>query len=135
MDIKALLNYRSLRALLKDATLADLEKIAANLEELKSELEAKAEAERAEREENEAKIKLIMEKMGELGVSASDFMAYTQGGVTAEKKAKRTMKPKYRYTALDGTVMEWTGQGKLPKPFALMLSATGKDKEEFRIRE
>ncbi|MCR5537364.1 MAG: H-NS histone family protein [Succinivibrio sp.] len=136
MDLKLLLNLRSLRSVLKNATYADLNKIIENLEQIKYEFQAREEEEQAKQAQREAKFQSVLANMNELGLTLEEFNAYTsQGESKGGKKPRRTMKPKYRYTALDGSVNEWTGQGKIPKLFKQLLDAEGRDKEYYRIQE
>ena len=136
MDYKLLLNLRSLRAVLKTASLADVNRIIENLEQIKNEIRLREEEEQAELARREAKFQSVLANMNELGLTLEEFKAYTsQSEGKSVRKARRTMKPKYRYTALDGSVNEWTGQGKIPKLFKQLLEAENRDKEYYRIQE
>ena len=51
-----------------------------------------------------------------------------------ERKPRKAVVPKYRYTTLDGEEKLWTGQGKTPLPLKDRMAADGvTDKEHYRI--
>ncbi len=136
MDVNTLLNYRSLKTLLKTAQLSELNKIKENLEQLRLELEAQEQQQQAEKAQLEAKFLAVEAYIASQGLTVDQFVAHITGAPKKKAKTNRPpMKPKYRFTALDGNVHEWTGQGKMPNAFKQLLEAEGKDKEDFRIKE
>ena len=51
-----------------------------------------------------------------------------------ERKPRKAVVPKYRYTTMDGEEKLWTGQGKTPLPLKERMAADGvTDKEHYRI--
>lgn len=123
-----LLRKNSLRKAVEDASIADLEKVLADLAEIKAEKVAQMEAEEAAEAERLEAIKKIQEQMAELGLSAEDIAAQTGG-----KSGKKGKVPaKYRLIDSDGTPHEWSGRGRMPKVFEERI-AKGAKKEDFLI--
>lgn len=53
----------------------------------------------------------------------------SEGDTTSHYK----MKDKYRYTALDGEVRRWTGQGRTPTPLKELMEANGTSLEDYLV--
>ncbi|GGO77126.1 hypothetical protein GCM10011348_05990 [Marinobacterium nitratireducens] len=123
-----LLRKNSLRKAVEEASIADLEKVLADLTEIKAEKLAQKEAEEAAEAERLEAIKKIQEQMAELGLSADDIAAQTAG-----KTGKKGKVPaKYRLIDADGKPHEWSGRGRMPKVFEERINK-GASKEDFLI--
>ncbi|WP_019001814.1 H-NS family nucleoid-associated regulatory protein [Succinimonas amylolytica] len=136
----ALSTVKSLKTATKDLTIAELQDIITKvnqvIEERKQEI-----ADRENRlkayEEALKQIDAIRESSG---ISEEDFLAhYTKNTAPSEKKERKPRKPvvpKYRYTTLAGEEKLWTGQGKTPLPLKERMDADGiTDKEHYRMSD
>ena len=124
--IDTLKRKTTLRSELKDASVADIERVIGHLNDLlveRAEEEARQEAElEAKREAIEA-IKAAMEAAG---LDVSDLGALEASAAKSKSKAKAA--PKYAIT-VNGERHEWTGRGRTPKVFADYMAANGVDKD------
>ncbi len=124
-----LLRKNSLRKAVTEISVAELEKVLADLQEIRDEKVA-AEEERAAADAARLEaVKKIQAQMAELGLSADDLSA---GGATATKKA--SVPAKYRLIDTDGKPHEWSGRGRTPRVF-LERFEKGAKKEDFLIQK
>ncbi len=129
MDIKELSNLRILRAKLRGHSVKEINAIINKLNALKQEFAAKKIYSIESDPKKADSIKIIQGVMTENSLSLEELNA-----VLKENNRKK-MAPKYRYIGLDGLEYTWSGQGKLPKTLKALLDSTGKNKEDYRIKE
>lgn len=125
-----LLRKNSLRKACLDASIAELEKAIADLNEIKEEKVAEEKAKAAAEADRLAAIKKIQDQMDKLGLAPEDIadVVGSRGG----KKAK--VPAKYRLIDADGTPHEWSGRGRTPKIFQERIEK-GAHKEDFLIQQ
>lgn len=128
---KGLVNLRLLKAASKELTLEQLDSA---LEKLQQVVEQK----RAEIAEQEAKQKAHLERIAEVkrvmeeqGISAED-LGFGALFETKEKKARKQLPAKYKFTDEKGEVKTWTGQGRTPLALQKALNS-GKSLDDFLI--
>ncbi len=123
-----LLRKNSLRKATQGVSVADLEKVLADLQEIKEEKVAE-EKERAAADASRLEaVKKIKAQMAELGLSAEDISSGSPA--TATKKA--SVPAKYRLIDADGQPHEWSGRGRTPRVY-LERFEKGAKKEDFLI--
>ena len=134
----AIASVKALSTATRDLSVAELEDIIEKVKQVIAERQ-QAEIDRANRlkafEEAFKKIEEIRESSG----MSDELLAarYSKAPLSGEKKERKPRKavvPKYRYTTMDGEEKLWTGQGKTPLPLKERMAADGvTDKEHYRI--
>ncbi len=126
--LKTLTRKNSLRKQCAELSVAEVEKVLADLTEIvedkRAEEEAKAAAEQAKFE----KINAIRQTMQDAGIDIDDLM----GSVDVAPKKK--VQPKYRIVDADGETHEWSGRGRTPVAFQQYFEG-GKTKEDCLIKD
>ena len=116
------------RAALKGLSIAEIEKLIANLKSvLENEVKKEATREAAAKKAKIAKIKALME---ESGLNADDLKGSRRGRKKAVKTRKKAS-PKYRLV-VDGAEHLWSGRGRPPRVFKDYMDA-GNSKESCAI--
>ncbi|ENQ8180762.1 transcriptional regulator [Vibrio parahaemolyticus] len=111
---KTLLNIRSLRALLRELTNAELEETYSKFKTVVEERRLEEEAIRAEQIKKEEKLADIARKIKEQGLDVYELLS-ALSSTTPKKKGKRKPRPaKYKYIDTNGVEKTWTGQGRTP---------------------
>ncbi|HHJ3201545.1 TPA: H-NS family nucleoid-associated regulatory protein [Vibrio parahaemolyticus] len=111
---KTLLNIRSLRALLRELTNAELEEAYSKFKTVVEERRLEEEAIRAEQIKKEEKLADIARKIKEQGLDVYELLS-ALSSTTPKKKGKRKPRPaKYKYIDTNGVEKTWTGQGRTP---------------------
>jgi len=115
--LKLVTNRNSLKALVKDFYIDELQKFSSNLEII---IEQRKKKESELRERNKEKIQKIEEIKSLLikqGLSVGDLIEDPLNHVSKQIKLKQKVPPKYRLIDLDGVTHKWTGRGLTPKVF------------------
>ncbi|EGQ7779362.1 TPA: H-NS family nucleoid-associated regulatory protein [Vibrio parahaemolyticus] len=111
---KTLLNIRSLRALLRELTNAELEEAYSKFKTVVEERRLEEEAIRAEQIKKEEKLADIARQIKEQGLDVYELLS-ALSSTTSKKKGKRKPRPaKYKYIDTNGVEKTWTGQGRTP---------------------
>ncbi|WP_067515789.1 H-NS family histone-like protein [Endozoicomonas ascidiicola] len=120
-----------IRSLFKAATVQDLEKILARLNELYTEKLQSREQEDLERQRKKDDITAIQKKMSDLGLTLSDLDVLSD--TTISRKRRRTSKKHtFQYENTKGETILWKGSstGRLPKEFQEYLEKHQKKRAE-----
>ncbi|MBV7316228.1 H-NS family nucleoid-associated regulatory protein [Shewanella sp. NIFS-20-20] len=126
--LEILTHARRFKANVKDLSLDELREVAEKLNAIIVDREASAEEEQALMAERIAKIEEIRKQMQEVGLSIDDL-----GAVASKAQTKKRAPRPAKYTiTVDGEVITWTGQGRMPKVFANELKQ-GRKMEDFLI--
>lgn len=126
--LKVLMRKNSLRKQCQDLSIADVEKVIADLNEIHGEkIAVEEEKQRIEQEKNE-KIDVIRRTMQEAGLSFDDLR-----DLVAETPKKK-VEAKYRIEDEGGNVHEWSGRGRTPLAFQRYFDKHGVDKDACRIK-
>ena len=115
--LKLVKNRNSLKSLVKDFYMDELEKFSSNLTII---IEQRKSQEEKLREKNSQKIKKIKEikfLLAEQGLSVNDLTGDPLNHISKPIRVKKKLPPKYRVVDLDGITHEWTGRGIAPKVF------------------
>ncbi|EGQ7868377.1 H-NS histone family protein [Vibrio parahaemolyticus] len=111
---KTLLSIRSLRALLRELTNAELEEAYSKFKTVVEERRLEEEAIRAEQIKKEEKLADIARQIKEQGLDVYELLS-ALSSTTPKKKGKRKLRPaKYKYIDTNGVEKTWTGQGRTP---------------------
>ncbi|WP_286239775.1 H-NS histone family protein [Neptuniibacter halophilus] len=111
--IKTLTRKNSLRKQCQELSVAELEKVIADLTSIAEDKKAEEEALLAAEQEKADKIEAIRQSMLDAGIEIDDLMGLIGETATPKKKVQ----PKYRITDDEGTVHEWSGRGRTPLAF------------------
>ena len=134
----AIASVKSLSTATRDLSVAELEDIIEKVKQVIAERQ-QAEIDRANRlkafEEAFKKIEEIRESSGMSDeLLAARYSKAPLAGEKKERKPRKAVVPKYRYTTMSGEEKLWTGQGKTPLPLKERMAADGvTDKEHYRI--
>ena len=115
--VKLSTNRNSLKSLVKNFYMDELEKFSSNLTII---IQQRKDQEENLRERREKKIHQINEfksLLAEQNLSIDDLIGDPLIHISKPIKAKKKVPPKYRLVDLDGTTHEWTGRGIAPKVF------------------
>ncbi|ELB2162374.1 H-NS histone family protein [Vibrio parahaemolyticus] len=111
---KTLLNIRSLRALLRELTNAELEEAYSKFKTVVEERRLEEDAIRVEQIKKEEKLADIAKQIKEQGLDVYELLS-ALSSTTPKKKGKRKPRPaKYKYIDTNGVEKTWTGQGRTP---------------------
>ncbi|MCL1144331.1 H-NS histone family protein [Shewanella gaetbuli] len=120
---------RRFKAAVKELTADELREVAAKLDKVIVEKEEEAKAEEAANAERNARIAEILAQIENSGLSIEDFGDVAAAKPAPKKRAPRP--PKYQIT-VDGELIQWTGQGRMPTVFKNQVDA-GKSINDFLI--
>jgi len=126
--VKVLTRKNSLRKQCQELSLADIEKILADLNEIIDERKGEEAEKQAELEARMAKIDEIRKQMEDAGLSLDDLQALKDSGA-----GKRKVEAKYRIVDDNGETHEWSGRGRTPVAFKEYFEKHGVTKEDTRI--
>jgi len=126
--VKVLTRKNSLRKQCQELSLADIEKILADLNEIIEERKGEEAEKQAELGARMAKIEEIRKQMEEAGLSLDDLQALKESGA-----GKRKVEAKYRVVDENGETHEWSGRGRTPVAFKDYFEKHGVSKEDTRI--
>lgn len=127
--VKVLTRKNSLRKQCQELSLADIEKVLADLDEIIDERKSDEAEKQAELEARMAKIEEIRKQMDEAGISLGDLQALKESG-----GVKRKVEAKYRIKDENGETHEWSGRGRTPVAFKEYFEKHGVTKEDTRIK-
>lgn len=128
IDIKTLLNIRSLRSATKEMDVSDLKSAAEKLSIVISEKKEQLKAEEKELENKHKECSEFLSLLAGSDLTLEEVVFYVANGTLVgfksegavmvqqeKKKSKRAPRPaKYKYTNEDGEEKTWTGQGRTP---------------------
>ena len=122
-----------IRSLFKDASVPDLERVLARLNEVYQE---KLDVRKVKEEQRQQKlnyIKTIQKEMEALGLTLSDFDELDESGkVKVGRRRRNVSKHTFEYETLAGDSVKWYGSttGRLPRGFQDYLEKTGKKRTD-----
>ncbi|MCL1057613.1 H-NS histone family protein [Shewanella gelidimarina] len=119
---------RRFKAAVKELSLEELKDLAVKLEKIIEEKASQAEAESEAMAERNAKIEEIRQQMEAIGLSVDDIGGV---GIKAAPK-KRAPRPAKYQIEVNGEMVQWTGQGRMPTVFKNELEK-GRTMEDFLI--
>lgn len=126
--LEILTHGRRFKAAVKELSLTDLKELSVKLDKI---IEDKASQEAEEQEamaERNAKIEEIRKQMEAIGLSVDDI-----GGAAAKPAPKkRAPRPAKYQIEVNGEMVQWTGQGRMPTVFKNELEQ-GRTMEDFLI--
>ena len=127
--IRALTRKNSLRAILRELSLEQIEKLMGDVKEIYQDIYSEKQAEQAAEEVRQKKIIQLKALIVEAGIDLSEIV---QGSGPSKMRA---VKPKYRLIDSQmGRTLEWTGRGRTPL-WVSEYEAKGGNREELLIQE
>ena len=127
--IRALTRKNSLRSILRELSLEQIEKLMSDVKGIYDDIYSEKQAEQAAEEARQQKIIQLKALMAEAGIDLNEIV---QNGVPS---TKRVVKPKYRLIdSQTGKTLEWTGRGRTPV-WVSEYEAKGGNREELLIQE
>ena len=126
-------NIRTLRALAKESDLEWLEEVRSKLDVVIGEKKEEVELQKLEKQEMDQKLDLARQYLIELGLPP-EILVTDPTAVPEKKKEKNPVPAKYEVTDETGSVVAWSGRGRMPKIFREKTEA-GHDLAEFLIRK
>lgn len=121
---------RRFKAAVKELSVEDLKSVAEKLDKVIVEREAEAKEEEQLNAARLAKIEEIRQQMESVGLSVEDLGAV----VAAKPTKKRAPRPPKYQIEVDGEMVTWTGQGRMPTVFKTQVDA-GRSMDEFLIEK
>lgn len=126
--LEILTHGRRFKAAVKDLSVAELRDLADKLDNILVERESMAEEEQQAMAERNAKIEEIRQQMEAIGLSIDDL-----GGVAVKAAPKkRAPRPAKYQIEVDGEMVQWTGQGRMPTVFKNEVNK-GRSMDDFLI--
>jgi len=126
--LEILTHGRRFKAAVKDLSLEELRDLAAKLDKILTERESMAEEEQQAIAARNAKIEEIRQQMEAVGLSIDDL-----GGVAVKAVGKkRAPRPAKYQIEVNGEVIQWTGQGRMPTVFKNEVNK-GRSMDDFLI--
>ncbi|MGB0468322.1 MAG: H-NS family nucleoid-associated regulatory protein [Pontibacterium sp.] len=125
--LKMLTRKNSLRKQCSELSVAEIEKVLADLSEIVEDKRAEEQASAAEEQAKLEKINTIRKTMQEAGINLDDLMD------SVDLAPKRKVEPKYRITDADGEIHEWSGRGRTPIAFQAFFDQ-GNSKDDCLIK-
>ncbi|ESE41285.1 MULTISPECIES: H-NS family nucleoid-associated regulatory protein [Shewanella] len=126
--LEILTHGRRFKAAVKDLSLEELRDLAAKLDKILTERESMAEEEQQAIAARNAKIEEIRQQMEAVGLSIDDL-----GGVAVKAVSKkRAPRPAKYQIEVNGEVIQWTGQGRMPTVFKNEVNK-GRSMDDFLI--
>lgn len=126
--LEILTHGRRFKAAVKDLSIEELRDLAEKLDKILTERESMAEEEQQAMAARNAKIEEIRQQMEAVGLSIDDL-----GGVTVKVSSKkRAPRPAKYQIEVDGNMVQWTGQGRMPTVFKNEVNK-GRSMDDFLI--
>lgn len=126
--LEILTHGRRFKAAVKELSVEELRDLADKLDKILVERESMAEEEEQAMAARNAKIEEIRQQMEAVGLSIDDL-----GGVAVKAAAKkRSPRPAKYQIEVDGEMVQWTGQGRMPTVFKNEINK-GRSMEDFLI--
>ena len=126
--LEILTHGRRFKAAVKELSVEELRDLADKLNKILVERESMAEEEEQAMAARNAKIEEIRQQMEAVGLSIDD-LGGTAVKATAKKRAPRPAKYQIE---VDGEMVQWTGQGRMPTVFKNEINK-GRSMEDFLI--
>ncbi|GIU05407.1 histone [Shewanella morhuae] len=126
--LEILTHGRRFKAAVKELSVEELRDLAEKLNKILVERESMAEEEEQAMAARNAKIEEIRQQMEAVGLSIDD-LGGTAVKATAKKRAPRPAKYQIE---VDGEMVQWTGQGRMPTVFKNEINK-GRSMEDFLI--
>ncbi|KFZ36080.1 histone [Shewanella mangrovi] len=127
--LEILTHGRRFKAAVKDLSLDDLKSLADKLEKIIVERAEEVKEEEKLQAARIAKIEEIRQQMESVGLSVEDL-----GVVAAKPTKKRAPRPPKYQIEVDGEMVTWTGQGRMPTVFKNEVD-NGRSMEDFLIEK
>jgi DNA-binding protein H-NS len=121
---------RRFKSAVKELSLDDLRETAAKLEKIIDERQEEEKLELEANAERNARIAEILAQIENSGLSIEDLGDVTSSAKSSTKK-RAPRPPKYQIS-IDGELIQWTGQGRMPTVFKQQIDS-GKNMAEFLI--
>lgn len=126
--LEILTHVRRFKAAVKDLSVEELRDLAAKLDKILVERESMEEEEQQAIAARNAKIEEIRQQMEAVGLSIDDL-----GGVAVKATSKkRAPRPAKYQIEVDGEMVQWTGQGRMPTVFKNEINK-GRSMDDFLI--
>ncbi|PIW61879.1 H-NS family nucleoid-associated regulatory protein [Shewanella sp. CG12_big_fil_rev_8_21_14_0_65_47_15] len=126
--LEILTHGRRFKAAVKDLSVEELRDLAAKLDKILVERESMEEEELQAIAARNAKIEEIRQQMEAVGLSIDDL-----GGVAVKAASKkRAPRPAKYQIEVDGEMVQWTGQGRMPTVFKNEINK-GRSMDDFLI--
>jgi len=126
--LEILTHGRRFKAAVKDLSIDELRDLAAKLDKILVERESMEAEEQQAIAARNAKIEEIRQQMEAVGLSIDDL-----GGVAVKASSKkRAPRPAKYQIEVDGEVIQWTGQGRMPTVFKNEVNK-GRSMDDFLI--
>lgn len=126
--LKVLTRKNSLRKQCQELSIADVEKVIADLTDILAEKQEEEQKLAAENQAKNEKIEMIRKTMQDAGIDFNDL----QDLISVAPKKK--VEAKYRITDEEGNKHEWSGRGRTPVVFQAYFDKHGVDKEAVAIK-
>ncbi|MGL5046104.1 MAG: H-NS family nucleoid-associated regulatory protein [Shewanella sp.] len=126
--LEILTHGRRFKAAVKDLSIEELRDLADKLDKILVERKSMAKEEEEAMATRNAKIEEIRQQMEAVGVSIDDL-----GGVAVKATAKkRAPRPAKYQIEVNGAMLQWTGQGRMPTVFKNEINK-GRSMDDFLI--
>ncbi|MGS0681143.1 H-NS histone family protein [Shewanella sp. 125m-7] len=126
--LEILTHGRRFKAAVKELSLNDLKELSVKLEKIIEEKSSQQAEEQEAMAERNAKIEEIRKQMEAIGLSVDDI-----GGLAVKAAPKkRAPRPAKYQIEVEGEMVQWTGQGRMPTVFKNQLEQ-GRTMEDFLI--
>ena len=132
--LKLVTNRNSLKSLVKNFYMDELEKFSSNLTIIIEQRKSQEEDLKEKHKKKIQKIEEIKSLLAEQNLSVDDLIGDSLHYIPKPIKAKKKLPPKYRFVDLKGVTHEWTGRGIAPKSFQQHFDR-GNSKESCLIIE
>ena len=126
--LKVLTRKNSLRKQCQELSIADVEKVIADLTDILAEKQEEEQKLAAENQAKNEKIEMIRKTMQDAGIDFNDL----QDLISVAPKKK--VEAKYRITDEEGNTHEWSDRGRTPVVFQAYFDKHGVDKEAVAIK-
>ena len=123
--IKTLIRKNSLRKQVQDMDLADLDKVIADLNDIRAEIEEAAQRKAEMEQAKQQQVEEIQRLMKEAGIGLDELK---QG---VEPVARKSVKAKYVITDSEGREHSWSGRGRTPIAFREYMDQHNLTKEQL----
>lgn len=131
-------SMRNLRSWFKDARSDDVQDVIRQLELIKKE-KLRQEEENIERNQRHQEMCDFYSMTGsssimEVSIDPQDVLDALTDSLSCCMRRYRSARVKYRFYDLDGNLCEWSGQGREPLKLRDVMTATGKSRDDFLVR-
>ncbi|GAA0702770.1 hypothetical protein GCM10009104_35220 [Marinobacterium maritimum] len=123
--IKTLTRKNSLRKQCQDMSLADIDKVIADLNDIRAEIEEAAQRHAEMEQAKQQQVEEIQRLMKEAGIGLDELK---QG---VEPVARKSVKAKYVITDSEGQEHSWSGRGRTPIAFREYMDQNNLTKEQL----